>query len=119
MVQVYVSIPNSAQHTHPLRALKAFKRIELEAGHSGSDGASESLIDKIARSTEEVRTRLTTRSKTVELRMDKYAVSYWDEGSSAWRVDGGTYTVEVGTSSNDLPLKGSFEIGTGFTWNGL
>jgi hypothetical protein len=37
-------------------------------------------------------------------------LAFYDTGTSAWQVEPITYDVEVGPSSRDLPLQGSFTI---------
>ena len=93
-VQLYVTLPQAAGCTHPPLQLKSFKKIkDLKAGESVE----------------------------VVLDLDKYAVSYWDEGYSTWKVDKGIYTVRVGGSSaiEGLVLSGQVEVPKSFTWNGL
>jgi beta-glucosidase len=93
-VQLYVTLPATAEYTHPPLQLKAFKKVkDLPAGGS----------------------------KDVTLKLDKYAVSYWDEKYSTWNVDKGVYTVRVGGSSanESLVLSAQFEVSKSFTWNGL
>lgn len=59
------------------------------------------------------------KNEKVILRLDKYAVSYWEERIARWAVDAGEYKVRVGSSSENLPLEGSFKVVKGFEWNGL
>ncbi|EMD34223.1 glycoside hydrolase family 3 protein [Gelatoporia subvermispora B] len=94
IVQLYISMPSTSELTHPPLTLKAFAKVtDLGAGQS-------------------------TR---VELELDKYAVSYWEERISRWVVEPGVYGVRVGRSSapSDLTLGGEFTIEKGFEWNGL
>lgn len=51
--------------------------------------------------------------------LDKYAVSFWDTVGKVWSAKAGAYSVHVGTSSDDLPLKDTFELMQGFEWSGL
>ena len=93
-VQLYVTLPATAEYTHPPLHLRAFKKVkDLKSGAS---------VD-------------------VVLELDKYAVSYWDEEHSTWKVDEGIYTVRVGGSSakEALVLSGRFEVPKSFRWNGL
>lgn len=86
--------PPAVGRTHPPLQLKAFKKVKgLKA----------------------------SASVEVVLDLDKYAVSYWDEGYSTWNVDKGIYIVRVGGSSakEALVLSGQFEVSKPFTWNGL
>lgn len=94
VVQLYVTLPVVAGCSHPPLQLKAFEKVrDLRAGES----------------------------KEVTLALDKYAVSYWDEGYSTWNVDKGVYTVRVGGSSAEgsLVLSSRFQVTKSFTWNGL
>ncbi|KAF7974223.1 hypothetical protein HWV62_13094 [Athelia sp. TMB] len=92
VVQLYISMPAASHLTHPPIMLKTFVKVrDLAPG----------------------------KSEKVALRLDKYAVSYWEERIERWSVDAGEYTVRVGSSSEQLPLVGSFKIGKGFEWNGL
>ena len=89
-----MTFPTAAEYTHPPLQLKAFKKVKgLEP----------------------------TAVEAVNLELDKYAVSYWDEKYSTWNVDQGVYTVRVGGSSakEALVLSGQFELTKSFTWNGL
>ena len=93
-VQLYVTLPAVAECTHPPLQLKAFEKVrDLQAG----------------------------ASTEVTLKLDKYAVSYWDEKYSTWNVDKGVYTVRVGGSSakESLALSARFKVPKAFTWNGL
>ena len=93
-VQLYVTLPASAEHTHPPLQLKAFKKVKgLKAG----------------------------ASEEVTLKLDKYAFSYWDEKYSVWNVDKGVYAVRVGGSSakEALVLSAQLEVPESFKWNGL
>lgn len=86
--------PAAAEYTHPPLQLRAFKKVkDLKAG----------------------------ASEEVTLKLDKYAVSYWDERYSTWNVDKGIYNVRVGGSSarESLVLSAQLEVPKSFTWNGL
>lgn len=60
----------------PARELRAYAKVELAPGES----------------------------RTVELNLDRRAFAYYDAQAGDWRVDGGTYTVEAGSSSRDIRL---------------
>lgn len=93
-VQVYVAHPTTSALTQVPLALRAFKKVrDLQPGEK----------------------------RGVELSMDKYAVSYWEERISAWTIENGEYTVHVGSSSSNLPLKAPLvlEKADAFEWNGL
>ncbi|KAI0000059.1 glycoside hydrolase family 3 protein [Russula vinacea] len=89
--QLYISWPSHSALSHPPLTLKAFSKISLDAGASCS----------------------------VELRLDRYAVSSWSESSEKWVVENGSYTISVGTSSQELPLTAVMTIRSGFEWSGL
>jgi len=55
----------------------------------------------------------------VQIHLDRYAVSYWDETSNRWRGRAGKYGVFVGRSSDDLPLQGEFELEHNIEWTGV
>jgi beta-glucosidase len=92
VVQLYITMPTTSDLSHPPLMLKAFAKVhDLEPG----------------------------KSQKVELRLDKYAVSYWEERISRWLAERGVYGVRVGPRSDRLPLEGTFKITEGFEWNGL
>jgi beta-glucosidase len=45
--------------------------------------------------------------RRVSFTLDDRALSYWDTAAGGWRVAPGCYGVAVGSSSRDLPLRGS------------
>lgn len=91
VVQVYIAMPPSSVH-HPLLQLRGFQKVkDLAPG----------------------------KSTKVTVKLDKYAISFWDEPKARWRAEKGTYVVRVGTSSGDLPLKGEFGVESAFEWTGL
>jgi beta-glucosidase len=45
--------------------------------------------------------------RRVSFTLDERALSYWDTAAGGWRVAPGCYAVAVGSSSRDLPLRGS------------
>ncbi|GAA4380980.1 glycoside hydrolase family 3 C-terminal domain-containing protein [Agromyces bauzanensis] len=73
VVQVYTSVPGSAVVRAP-RELKGFAKVTLAAG----------------------------QSRSVEVRVRRADLAYWDTRVDAWIVEGGAYTVEVGASSRDI-----------------
>ncbi|HWS51995.1 MAG TPA: glycoside hydrolase family 3 C-terminal domain-containing protein, partial [Microbacterium sp.] len=81
VVQAYVSIPESEQVRVP-RALAGFASVELEAGESTS----------------------------VELRLDRRDLEYWDVRLDRFVLEGGRYVVHLGSSSRDLRLEESIEL---------
>jgi beta-glucosidase len=81
IAQLYVAYPGSGV-TRAVRDLKGFTRVHLEAGE--------------------------TRTVAFDLRAADLA--YWDTGAGGWTLEPLTYTVEVGRSSQDLPLTGSVTV---------
>ncbi|KAF9012112.1 glycoside hydrolase family 3 protein [Hymenopellis radicata] len=92
VVQVYMSLPKTSHLTHPPLQLRGFAKVrDLEPG----------------------------KTDKVTVRLDKYAVSYWDDKIECWVVEKGEYEVKVGTSSEVLELGGSVGLERGFEWSGL
>jgi len=50
---------------------------------------------------------------------DKYALSYWCTVEKRWKIESGTYTLFVGTSSVDLPLFADILAEKQTYWDGL
>lgn len=89
-----MTLPVTSDLTHPPLQLKAFVKVrDLAPG----------------------------KSETVSIKLDKYAVSYWEERISRWVVEQGDYRVRVGRSSapEDLTLETTLSLKKGFEWNGL
>jgi beta-glucosidase len=74
-----------------LKELKAFEKVYLQPGET----------------------------KTVEIALDKYAFSHWDEALEAWFVKPGQYGITVGSSAEDKGLNSMLEIKTEMSWRGL
>ena len=81
VVQVYTALPGGAIQ-RPVRELKAFASVALEAGE--------------------------TREVTLTVRRKDLA--YWDVRVDRWVVEGGTYTVDVAASSRDIRSTATVEI---------
>ena len=77
VAQVYVSEPGAAV-PRPPRELKAFARIALAPGET----------------------------RRVRLRLDPAAFAHYDEAAGGWRTGPGPFGIEVGRSSEELPLRG-------------
>lgn len=83
---------HAASINRPLKELKGFKKVFVEAGET----------------------------REVQVEMDKkYAISFWDEGRDAWIVEKGEYGVLVGTSSQGRFLEERFGEGQTWWWTGL
>ena len=81
VVQVYVSKPD-AKIFRPMQELKGFARVRLEAGES----------------------------RTIAIPLDDKAFRYWNDPAGRWAVEGGSYTVRVGASSEDIRLEGTVTV---------
>jgi beta-glucosidase len=81
VVQLYVT-DNQASVPMPVKQLKAFKRISLNPGET----------------------------RAVSFTLTNEAFYYYDESSSSYRVEPGSFTVRIGGSSDNLPMQGQFEL---------
>ena len=90
---MYICLPQTPELlTHPILQLKGFAKVrDLVPGNK----------------------------EHVIVVLDKYAVSYWNIITNTWTVGKGVYRVEVGTGSDCLSLKETFEVAKGFDWSGL
>ncbi|MFD4509183.1 beta-glucosidase [Streptomyces sp. NPDC058457] len=77
--QVYVTLPKSAGE--PSKRLVAFKQVELRPGQH-----------------KQIKVTVTRSAAD-------HPLSVWDTRKGAWATPSGTFTVETGSSSADLPLK--------------
>ncbi|MFH8253208.1 glycoside hydrolase family 3 protein [Microbacterium sp. B2969] len=84
VAQAYLAVPEG--HGEPLKKLVGFEKVPLEPGES----------------------------RDVEITLDPrdalHPLAYWDTAARLWRTISGTYTVHVGTSSQQLPLHATFRI---------
>ncbi|OAA67089.1 glycoside hydrolase family 3 protein [Niveomyces insectorum RCEF 264] len=78
--QLYLTLPTGAPAAPP-KQLRGFDKVKLAAGAAG----------------------------TVTFNLRRKDLSYWDV-AKGWVVPTGTFTVSVGASSRDLPLKGTFDV---------
>lgn len=92
VVQVYVHDPESTLQ-RPARELKAFAKVFLKVGET----------------------------KTVDLVLDKYSLSYWSQERSKWHAEAGEYVVIVASSSKPEAeiLRASFQLQDSFFWEGV
>ncbi len=81
VVQVYVEDVESTV-ARPVRELKGFTKLSLPAGASG----------------------------TVTLELDQRSFSFWSAQLQRWAVEPGDFTIAVGPSSRDLPLRETVTI---------
>jgi beta-glucosidase len=90
VLQLYISAPNSPTQ-RPAKELHGFEKVYLEAGEE----------------------------KEVQIPIDQYATSFWDEIESMWKSEKGTYDVLVGTSSQEILGKGNLIVPETRFWVGL
>lgn len=76
VVQLYVGDPSSAAVPEPPNQLQGFDKVALGPG----------------------------QTRRVAFSLDARSFSFWDTTSASWRVAGGTYRINVGDSSRNLPL---------------
>ncbi len=81
VVQLYVE-PVNPSVVRPVRELKAFSKVLLQPGEK----------------------------RTVRLPLGARAFSYYSPERKAWLADVGEYRINVGHSSRELPLRGSFRL---------
>lgn len=87
VVQVYVGA-NSSRVQRPVKELRGFKKVKVEAGST----------------------------VTVDFALDiKDSTAFWDELRSKWASDAGSYTVYVGNSS-ETTLQADFEVAKSQYW---
>ncbi|PVH77190.1 glycoside hydrolase family 3 protein [Cadophora sp. DSE1049] len=91
VVQLYISPDCSCSIPRPVKELKGFTKVYLEVAES----------------------------KQVEIQLDRFAFSFWDELLRAWVEEKGIYTLSVGRSSAEIVLEGSVKIEETRLWRGL
>lgn len=92
IVQIYVTPCSTTQLTHPIRSLRGFgKARDLKPGDS---------VD-------------------VEVKLNKYALSYWCTVESRWKIEKGTYSVIVGSSAESVDLQEEITVPKETYWDGL
>jgi beta-glucosidase len=62
--------------------LKSFSRVELKPGET----------------------------KTVQMKLDRSAFSYWSPESKKWMAEPGTFEIQAGASSRDIRLRAPLEL---------
>uniref|UniRef100_E6QIC1 Thermostable beta-glucosidase B (Gentiobiase) (Cellobiase) (Beta-D-glucoside glucohydrolase) n=1 Tax=mine drainage metagenome TaxID=410659 RepID=E6QIC1_9ZZZZ len=81
VIQLYVH-DGHAKVDRPAHELKGFERVSLAPGET----------------------------KTVHFKLDRAALSYWSTKKHAWVADSGEFTLQVGSSSRDLPLQATLTL---------
>lgn len=90
ILQLYISAPESPT-PRPNKELHGFKKVFLQPGEE----------------------------KSVDIQVDRYATSFWDEIEDMWKSEQGTYEVLIGTSSQELVARGKFQVDRTTYWLGL
>ncbi len=82
VAQLYVGRAEPGDVIRPLRELKGFEKVALAPGES----------------------------KRVTFTLDRRAFATWNCDIHDWHVESGSYAIEVGASSRDLPLRASVRV---------
>jgi beta-glucosidase len=82
VVQVYARAPESSRVARPERELRGFTGVELAPGER----------------------------RCVTVTLDRADLAYYSEREGGWRVEGGTYRIDVGASSRDIRLSVNVEV---------
>jgi beta-glucosidase len=82
VVEVYVAPPKESV-PRPPQELKGFARVSLSAGES----------------------------KEVSVSLEPRSFAYWEDRGKDWAIEGGSYTILVGSSSRDIRAKQTVTIG--------
>lgn len=59
------------------------------------------------------------KNKQTMIRLDKYALSFWDTPDEEWKALPGKYGLHIGTSSDNILLETFIELKNGFEWSGI
>ena len=81
VVQLYIT-DQKCSVDRPVKELKAFQKVSLKPGET----------------------------KTITLKTDKRALSFWDEASDGWKAEPGEFIAWAGDSSDRLPCKVKFTL---------
>lgn len=82
VAQLYLVFPESAKS--PLKQLRGFKKVFLDTGET----------------------------QTVTFELQRRDVSIWDTVAQKWKVEGGTYTAQLGRSSRDIVSEAVLQLTT-------
>lgn len=92
VVQIYVTPSSTTKLTHPMRSLKGFTKVkDVNPG----------------------------QSVVVEVKLDKYALSYWCTVEGRWKIEKGTYHVIVGANAEDVKMTAMVDVTHEAYWDGL
>jgi len=90
ILQLYISAPDSPT-PRPSKELHGFEKVFLQPGEE----------------------------RAVDIHLDRYATSFWDEIEEMWKIEQGTYEVLIGTSSKAVVARGTFQVDRTTYWRGL
>jgi beta-glucosidase len=90
ILQLYIAAPNSAT-PRPVKELHGFTKVFLHPGEE----------------------------KTVDIHIDKYATSFWDEIEDMWKSEEGIYQMLIGNSSQEIVSRGEFRVEQTRYWSGV
>ncbi|GFF61199.1 probable beta-glucosidase H [Aspergillus udagawae] len=90
ILQLYIAAPYSIT-PRPVKELHGFTKVFLQPGEE----------------------------KTVDIHIDKYATSFWDEIEDMWKSEDGVYEVLIGTSSQEIVSRGEFRVEQTRYWSGV
>jgi beta-glucosidase len=90
ILQLYIAAPHSVT-PRPVKELHGFTKVFLQPGEE----------------------------KTVDIHIDKYATSFWDEIEDMWKSEDGVYEVLIGTSSQEIVSRGEFRVEQTRYWSGV
>lgn len=80
IAEVYVTVPDTVGE--PWKRLAGWQKVELDPGEK----------------------------RAVKIELEPLAISVWNETAKKWERPAGTYRVEAGSSSADLPLQATFAM---------
>ncbi|RTE83091.1 hypothetical protein BHE90_002344 [Fusarium euwallaceae] len=92
VIQVYIQDPESTLQ-RPIKELKAFTKVYLACAES----------------------------RTVQVSLDRYSLSFWSQEWSKWKAEAGEYVVIIASSSDpkDEIMRASFHLSETYLWEGL
>jgi beta-glucosidase len=90
ILQLYIAARHSST-PRPVKELHGFTKVFLQPGEE----------------------------KTVDIHIDKYATSFWDEIEDMWKSEEGVYQVLIGTSSQEIVAQGEFRVEQTRYWSGV
>jgi beta-glucosidase len=95
VAQMYIQPKQAAKINRPVKELRGFAKVDLDAGETKTVTISE---------------------------LEKYAAAYFDEERDQWCVEAGEYDVVLSNSSavvEGKALRGSFKVEESYWWSGL